>query len=135
MTAADRTAIADLVTTFFATFVSGPDSAARFDQIHRALLPQALIIRAGTEPATYDVESFLAPRRTLLSSGELTDFREWEVSGRTDVFGDIAQHSCRYAKAGTLNGAPFTGEGTKIFQFLRTPAGWRISAVSWSDDT
>ena len=60
-------------------------------------------------------------------------FREWEVSGHTEVFGDIAQHSCAYAKEGVQDGTPFTGRGHKTFQFLRTPAGWRISSVSWYD--
>jgi hypothetical protein len=55
------------------------------------------------------------------------------VSGNTEVFGDITQHSCAYAKEGVQDGTPFTGRGHKTFQFLRTPAGWRISSVSWYD--
>jgi hypothetical protein len=70
----------------------------------------------------------------MLTDGSLTDFREWEVAGRTDLFGDIAQHFCSYAKAGTLHGVPFTGRGMKTLQFVRTPAGWRISAVAWDDE-
>ncbi|MEU4222036.1 DUF4440 domain-containing protein [Actinoplanes sp. NPDC026623] len=132
---ADRAAVADLVRTFFAAFVSGADSAARLDDLREAFLPRAVITRTcGAEPAVYDVEAFIEPRRELLSSGRLTGFREWEVSGRTDLFGDIAQHFCRYAKSGAQDGTPFTGGGMKSLQFVRTPAGWRISAVAWDDD-
>ncbi|GAA1594707.1 DUF4440 domain-containing protein [Actinoplanes couchii] len=127
----DLAAIDDLVHTFFAAFVSGGDSTA---SLHRVLLPEALIIRAGGEPAIYGVDSFIAPRRELLTGGRLTGFREWEVSARTEIFGDIAQRASRYAKSGVLDGTAFTGEGSKIFHFLRTPTGWRISAVSWHDD-
>jgi hypothetical protein len=133
--AADRAAVAELVRIFFAAFVSGADTAPRLDALREALLPQAVITRTGGgEPAVYDVEGFLRPRQQLLSSGRLTDFSEWELSGRTEVFGDIAQHFCGYAKAGRQDGTAFTARGMKTFQFVRMPAGWRISAVAWADE-
>ena len=82
----------------------------------------------------YDVESFIAPRQALLSGGSLVDFQEWELSGRTEVFGDIAQRFCSYAKAGVQDGIPFTARGMKTLQFVRTSAGWRISAAAWDDE-
>ena len=132
--AADRAAIAGLVQTFFAAFVSGPDAAARLGRLREILLPQAVIVRTcGLEPAVYDVESFIEPRAQLLAGDRLIGFREWEVSGRTEVFGDIAQHFCSYAKSGVQDGVPFTGRGMKTFQFVRTGAGWRVSAAAWDD--
>lgn len=132
---ADRAAIADLVRTFFAAFLSGPDSSARIDTLRDVLMPQAVIVRTcGGEPTVYDVDSFIGPRRDLLSGGRLTDFREWELSGRTELFGDIAQHFCSYAKSGVQDGAPFTARGMKTVQFVRTTAGWRVSAVAWDDE-
>lgn len=134
-TAADRTAIAALVRTFFAAFTSGRDSAARLDALREAFLPQAVIVRTcGGEPAVYDVDGFIAPRQALLTGGTLVDFREWELSGHTEVFGDIAQHFCSYAKAGVQDGQPFTAQGMKTLQFVRMPAGWRISAAAWDDE-
>jgi hypothetical protein len=50
------------------------------------------------------------------------------------VFGDIAAHFCTYAKAGTLDGNPFVGRGTKSLQLVRTRSGWKISAVAWDDE-
>ena len=131
----DRAAIAGIVRTFFAAFTSGADSAARLDALRQLFLPEAVIVRTcGDAPVVYGVDSFVAPRQELLSSGTLTDFREWELSGRTEVFGDIAQHFCSYAKAGVQHGVPFTGRGMKTLQFVRTPAGWRISAAAWDDE-
>jgi hypothetical protein len=132
---ADRAEIAGIVRTFFAAFTSGADCADRLDALRQVFLPEAVIVRTGGgEPAVYDVDSFIAPRQELLSNGSLTDFREWELSGRTDLFGDIAQHFCGYAKAGVQDGTPFTARGMKTLQFVRTAAGWRISAVAWADE-
>jgi hypothetical protein len=131
----DRAAIAGLVRTFFAAFTSGPESATRLAALREVFLPGAVIVRTGGgEPAVYDVDGFIAPRQALLSDGSLTGFSEWEVAGRTEMFGDIAQHFCSYAKAGVREGTPFTGRGMKTIQFVRTPAGWRISAAAWDDE-
>ena len=131
----DRAAIADIVRTFFSAFVSGEQSGARLDALRAVFLPEAVIVRTcGGEPVVYGVDSFIAPRQALLSGGTLTGFREWELSGRTEIFGDIAQHFAGYAKAGVQEGTPFTGRGMKTLQFVRTAAGWRISAVAWDDE-
>ena len=124
-----------MVRTFFAAFTSGPGSVDRLDTLRSVFLPDAVIVRAGGgEPAVCGVDSFINPRQGLLSGGPLVDFSEWELRGRTEVFGDIAQHFCAYAKAGVLDGTPFTGRGMKTLQFVRTPDGWRISAAAWDDE-
>jgi hypothetical protein len=131
----DRAAIAGIVRTFFAAFTSGAEHTTRLDALRQVFLPEAMIVRTcGGAPTVYGVDSFIEPRQELLSNGTLTDFREWEVSGHTEVFGDIAQHFCSYAKTGVQHGTPFTGRGMKTLQFVRTPAGWRISAVAWDDE-
>jgi hypothetical protein len=133
--AADRTAIERVVQTFFAAFISGSDSVARLDDLRAVFLPGAVIVRTcGDEPVVYGVDSFIAPRQALLSGGTLIDFSEWELCGRTEIFGDIAQHVGSYAKAGVQDGTPFTARGMKMLQFVRTSAGWRISAAAWDDE-
>lgn len=132
---ADRGAIAGIVGAFFAAFRSGPDCTDRLDALRALFLPEAVIVRAGPgEPAVYDIDGFVAPRQALLTGGTLLEFREWEESGHTEIFGGVAHHFCRYAKSGVLDGAPFTGRGKKTLQFVRTGAGWRISAVAWDDE-
>lgn len=130
----DESKIAELVGTFFAAFTSGPGADERLAALRAAFLPEAVIVRACGDPAIYDVDGFLTPRAELLTGGRLTGFREWPLTGRTDAFGDVAQHVCSYAKEGVLDGEPFTGRGFKTLQFLRTPGGWRISAVAWDDE-
>ncbi|QIG44323.1 nuclear transport factor 2 family protein [Nocardioides anomalus] len=133
----DETQIAAAVRTFFDAFTSGPapDVARRMVALREVLLPQALVVRTcGGEPTAYDVEGFIAPREALLTDGTLSEFREWEVEGRTEVYGDIAHHWCTYAKEGVQGGAPMSGRGAKTLQLVRTGAGWRISAAAWDDE-
>jgi hypothetical protein len=131
----DHEAIAQVVQTFFAAFVSGPDSTARLDALPELFLRDAVIVRTcGGEPVVYTVESFIAPRRELLAGDHLTDFAEWELRGHTEIFGDIAQHFGSYAKAGVQDGTPFAARGMKTLCLVRTGAGWRIGAAAWDDE-
>ncbi|MBM7520239.1 nuclear transport factor 2 family protein [Nocardioides nitrophenolicus] len=131
---ADDRAVRAVVDRFFAAFVSGPEAAARAEDLRAVLLPEALLVSAaGAGLTTYDVESFIAPRVALLGSGALSDFREWVESARVDRFGEIAQVWCTYAKSWRQDGEPRTGSGAKSLQLVRTAGGWRISAVVWDD--
>ena len=130
----DHSEIAEVVRTFFAAFTSGSDIEARLDGLREVLLPEALIVRTCGAPMSYDVDGFIEPRRELLTSGHVTDFREWELDGTTEVYGDIAQHWCTYAKEWVEDGEQLTGAGAKSIQLVRTETGWRISAVAWDDE-
>jgi len=131
---ADEAEIADVMDRLFSAFVSGPDAEAQLAGLLDLFLPEAVIVRTcGLEPAVYDVDGFIAPRRALLTSGAVHDFHEWEESGLTQVFGDIAHHFCSYAKAWVADGASLSGRGMKTLQLVRTAAGWRISAMAWDD--
>ena len=130
----DEAEIDLVVGTFFAAFTTGPEVDARLEALRQLFLPQAVILRClGLEPDVYDVDGFIAPRRALLTDGSLEEFREWEVSGRTEISGGIAQRFSSYAKAGVQDGRSFSARGTKTLQLVRTSAGWRISAVAWTD--
>lgn len=134
-TAADFAEVEELVRAFFAAFVSGSDAGPRMEALRRLFIAEAVIVRTcGSEPEAYDLDGFIAPREALLSGGRLVDFREWELSGRTEVFGDLAHHLSTYAKSGIQDGQPFTGRGVKSIQCVRTSRGWRISAAVWDDE-
>lgn len=120
---------------FLAAFVSGPDAVARAATLHDLLLPQAVVVRTcGEEPQVLDVDSFVAPRADLLSSGRLSDFREWPTEVAVEVFGDVAQAWVAYAKSWREGEIEHAGTGAKSVQAVRTGAGWRISAVAWDDE-
>jgi hypothetical protein len=131
--ATDLAAIERLTAAFFAAFTSGATTA--LDRMPELFLPRALIVRTcGGEPTCYTVAEFIEPRRRLLNDGSLLEFSEWETGGHTELYGDIAQRFGGYAKSGVQNGIAFEGKGMKSIQFVRTPDGWRISAVAWDDE-
>jgi hypothetical protein len=134
MAVQDRQAIDALVRAFFAVF-DNRGGLFRSGTLHELCLPECVIVKAGPDgPAICGLEAFIAPRAALLTSGELTDFFEEEVEGRTDLFGGVAQRFCVYRKAGVLNCKAFRARGMKAFQFVKTQGGWRISAFAWEDE-
>ncbi len=131
----DRAAVEAVVSTFFAAFTSGSPEEDRWARLRSLFLPEAVIVKTcGGAPTVYDVDGFVEPRRALLSAGRLVEFSEWVLTGRTEVFGDIAQWFGSYAKAGVQDGVPISGRGMKTIQLVRTGDGWRVSAAAWDDE-
>ncbi|MGC0419915.1 GNAT family N-acetyltransferase [Embleya sp. AB8] len=119
---------------FLDAFTNADGRKVDLGTLESLFVPGAVIVGAADPARVESVTEFLAPRQELLTGGELTDFREWETSRTTAVSENVAQRLIRYAKSGTRQGVSFTGGGTKGMQFLRTPAGWRITGITWSDD-
>lgn len=129
----DRAEIDMLVDAFFEAF-SNVGGAADVRRVYYLCLPNAVITKAvGELPETYLLHEFVEPRVKLLDSAELTEFSERETSNDTFIFGRIAQRRSSYTKSGLRAGERFTTNGTKVFQFVKTPAGWKISAMAWDD--
>ncbi|MFI0960472.1 DUF4440 domain-containing protein [Streptomyces sp. NPDC021080] len=124
----------DVVTAeFFGAFDNRGGKAADVARIRRLVLPEGVIVKTGPEFTVYSVDEFIEPRRRLLADGRLVEFSEWETSERTEIADDVASRTSEYRKSGILDGEPFEGGGTKTIQFVRTPQGWRITAVAWYD--
>ncbi|MFB7469938.1 nuclear transport factor 2 family protein [Kitasatospora sp. NPDC056184] len=129
-----KTEIDQLTAEFFGAFDNRDGRGADVARLRRLMLPQGVIVSTAPTFAVYSVEEFIEPRERLLNDGRLVGFSEWETSERTEIVGDIASRTGEYRKSGTLDGQPYGGGGTKTFQFVRTPEGWRIAAFSWYDE-
>jgi hypothetical protein len=131
----DERAIDALVAAFFALFSNRGGVRPNLRAIFDLCIPQAVIAKCvAPVPEISSLEAFILPRKALLTDGTLTDFQEVETSHRTVIAGHVAQRVCKYTKSGRLNGLPFDTCGVKVFQFISTPQGWRISAVAWDDE-
>lgn len=125
----------EVVRAFFSLFDNRTGEAIQAEQVERIFHPQASITkRTADQVEVMTLETFLAPRRKLLSEGRLKDFHEWEVEAETHGAGGIATRLGRYRKEGLLDGQAYSGEGRKSIQLVRTEGGWRITAVLWEDD-
>ena len=106
-----------------------------YENIHALFIEPGLLIKNTTStPEISSVRQFIEPRRAMVSRGELTRFRESELSETTQVFGNVAHRYSAYAKSGATNGVPFEARGMISTQFIKTPAGWKISAMAWDDE-
>lgn len=124
-----------VVHAFFSLFDNRSGEAIQAVQVARIFHPQATITkRTADRLEVMTLETFLEPRRKLLSEGRLQDFHEWEVEAETFGAGGIATRLGRYRKEGVLDGQPYVGEGRKSIQLVRMESGWRIIAVLWEDD-
>ncbi|MCM2416589.1 GNAT family N-acetyltransferase [Streptomyces sp. RKAG293] len=130
----DVAQIDSLIADFYSAFTNKGKAQADLGRLEDLFLADGTV----TGPADYSVaeklRNFSLPRELLLAWGDLTDFYEYEVKGRTVVAGDIAQRFSRYAKEGVLRGDAFSGRGSKSFQLVRTKAGWKIAGMVWTDD-
>ncbi|THA26081.1 N-acetyltransferase [Streptomyces sp. RKND-216] len=130
----DKAEIDALTRVFLGAFTNTGGSRPDVDAIREVFIPQGRIIsNVGGALVTYDLDAFIEPRREMLTDGRLTEFSEREVSERTEIFGSIAHRFSAYRKSGYLAGEWFEGSGAKTTQFVRTPAGWRMSSLLWDD--
>ena len=124
-----------LTSEFFAAVSFEAGKRPSYERIHGLFVAGGLLIKnSGSAPEISTVHQFIEPRQASVESGELTQFSEVEISGVTQVFGNVAHRFSAYAKSGALKSAVFRARGMVSTQFVLTPAGWRISAMAWDDE-
>ncbi|WP_281323593.1 GNAT family N-acetyltransferase [Flavobacterium aestivum] len=132
----DKLLIDQLTESFFNIFTNSDQQKPNWNTIHTICLPETIIIKKNANnEEVYNLNTFIEPRKKILSDGTLTEFMEYETSEETKIVGNIAQRFSRFEKKGQLNGTSFIGNGNKLFQFVKTSTGWKISSVIWEDDS
>ena len=120
---------------FFCAVSFEPGDVPRYEDIHRLFVPSGLLIKTSSrEPDIWTVEQFVNSRRASFREGALTRFREVELRGSSQNFGNIAHRFSSYAKSGVISGDPFVGRGMISTQFIKTAFGWKIAVMSWDDE-
>lgn len=131
----DQAAIDRLADEFFRVFCNRGGTRPRLERLRELFLPEGVIIKhGGAGLEVYNLDTFIAPRERLLNDGTLLEFEEEEEESRTAVCGAVAQRLSLYRKSGIMAGRPFRSRGVKTAQLVRTPAGWKFSAVAWDDE-
>ena len=124
-----------LSANFFRAVTFDAGETPHYDDIYALFIESGLLIKnTGATPEIANVRGFIEPRAAMVRAGELTSFREVELSETTVVFGNVAHRFSAYAKSGTMKGVPFEGRGMISTQFVLTPGGWRVSAMAWDDE-
>ncbi len=131
----DKQAIDDITTAFFGIFSNKDGEKPDWNLIAELCIAEAMIIKKEyAQQEIYNLESFVAPRKKILSDGTLQNFEEKEIQEETKIIGNIAQRATTYVKEGYLNGVHFKQQGNKLFQYIKTNNGWKINSVVWEDE-
>lgn len=131
----DKLSIDNIIRSFFGIFNNKAKTLPDLGLINFICIPETLIIKKNLEEQiVYTLDSFIKPRKKILSDGTLTDFEEKEISSETKIVGNIAQRYSRYQKTGILNGRQFKEFGNKFFQLVKTNEVWKINSIIWEDD-
>jgi hypothetical protein len=134
-TQSDKSAIDSLIKSFFDIFTNTNNRQPDWSVINTLCIPQTIIIKKNdAAEIIYDLQSFIDPRKKILTDGTLTDFEEKEINEETNINGNIAQRSSKYQKTGYLNGTYFKEYGNKFFQLIKTTDGWKINSLIWEDE-
>lgn len=124
-----------LVDGFFNLFSVEKDNTTDLSGIFDLFISEGLIVKcSSTGPEVYNLYQFIEPREKMFNEGILRDFKEKEISERTEIFGNIAHRLSIYKKSGLMNGEAFENKGIKTLQFIKTSCGWKISSVAWDDE-
>ncbi|MEH3112325.1 GNAT family N-acetyltransferase [Pedobacter terrae] len=130
----DEIKIGKVTRSFFNLFnntLNEPD----FEPVSQLCLASASIIRKSAAHAdVYGLESFIEPRKKILTDGTLQQFSEFETFEETRIIGNIAQRYSKYRKQGMLNDVYFEGHGHKFFHFMKEADEWKIAQVIWEDE-
>lgn len=130
----EKLLIDDLTKIFFSIFTNSNNRQPGWNIIHPLCIPQISIIKkSGTTETVYKLDTFMEPRKKILSDGTLTEFEEMEIHEETKIAGNIAQRFSKCKKSGYLNGIYFQEYGYKLFQFIKTNNGWKNASVIWED--
>lgn len=131
---ADKQAIDALMTDFFSAFCNTEGQTPDLEKVQDLFIPQGIVVKnLSSVTEIFNLETFISSRKKLFESGSLLNFSEKEISGRTELFGNIAQRFSIYKKSGILNDQAFETVGMKTIQLVRMPGGWKISALAWDD--
>lgn len=124
-----------LIAAFFQAVSFREGGSPAYYQLYDLFLDNALLIKnSGTAPEIATVSQFIEPRIQLIRSGQLTAFSEVELAAITEIFGNAAHRFSTYAKTGVQNSVSFAARGMISTQFIKTPNGWKISAMAWDDE-
>ena len=127
--------INQVTNNFYSLFTNKKQRKPQLENILNICLIEAIIIKKSNDKEeVFNIDSFIGPRKKVLSDGTLTEFEEFEVFGDTKIIGNLAQRCSQYQKKGYMNGKYFEGKGNKFFQYVKTAEGWKISSITWEDD-
>jgi hypothetical protein len=106
---------------------STPDYA----EIKSLFTPKATLVNfAADSPQFVYIDEFIAGFKAGVDSGNMTAFKEIELGGETEYFGNIGHRITAYASY--FNGLEEIGQkGVNSFQLVKLKGQWLINSIIW----
>jgi RimJ/RimL family protein N-acetyltransferase len=134
-TQTDEAQINLITSRFYAVFDNRNNKGPHLDLLHELCCENVSACKYATNKTEfYNLDSFIPPRKKILTDGTLTNFTEKELSNRLQFENNLAVRTSYYSKSGVLNGRKFETNGTKLLNFVRTNGQWKIVSILWEDD-
>jgi GNAT superfamily N-acetyltransferase len=131
----DRASITELMQRFFSAVSFGPGDRPGYQGLTDLFTPTGKLIRAtDATPEMWTIEEFIAARSAAYEVREVCSFEESELSGTTDMFGNVAHRISPYRKRTATKDGEVEIQGVILTQFVRMLDGWRISSMAWDDE-
>lgn len=130
-TVPDNAAIKKAVADAYASISFKNGEQPRYDSIKYYFILQAQLINFITDTAqVLSIDDFVKAYKNYVQTTNIHSFREQEIYGRTDQFGNIAQRISTYKTY--INSLDIVKErGVNSFQLIKTPQGWKVSSMIW----
>lgn len=97
------------------------------------LPPGKLINNNEENPLVWDVEAFAEIYRHQIAAGEVASFAEEEITGRTEIFSNIAHRFSTYQARIQAGDSEAVILGINSIQFIKTGGAWRVVSIVWND--
>ncbi|HNP49779.1 MAG TPA: GNAT family N-acetyltransferase [Bacteroidia bacterium] len=131
----DQIQLSLLTNEFYSVFRTKNGEKADVEKLTRLCVNEVSIRHKTKDHSVYfSLTEFIRTRKEILERGDLTEFEEHEIRAHTQVLSNIAQRHSQYQKSGVRSANAFRTKGDKLFQFVRTDDGWKISSVLWEDE-
>jgi ketosteroid isomerase-like protein len=121
--ASDSAAVVDVITKFHEALAAG-DSAS----VLRLLADDAVVLESGGVETRAEYRSHHLPGDIAFTKA----IRSQRGSVHVRVRGDVAWTTANSTTQGEMNGRAINSVGAESMVLIRTPDGWKISAIHWS---
>ena len=131
----EEDAIAKVMARFLASVSFESGALPDYSSLPSQFTEGARLVRtASGQPESIGIDEFVHDRTEQVRSGQLQAFAERETAQVTERFGNVAHRFSTYSKRSDHAGVVAESDGVISTQFVKTPAGWRISGMAWDDE-
>jgi hypothetical protein len=130
----EETAIQQVIDNLYGSFTIKNGILPDFKEIRKFFTEDARMgaVRNGI-PKISSADDYLSSMEAELRKNKLQLLKEWEIKGKTEVFGHLAHRFSSYAVY--VNSTDSIGErGIISYQLIKVNGKWRVTSMLWDTE-